>query len=394
MINFNKHVKIGILGAGTMGIGIAQVAAQAGHNVIISDVNENMASNAKNIITGNLMKMVEKGRITKKDVDDTLALITITNKTDDFSTCGLIIEAIIEDISVKKKVFKELENIVKDTCILATNTSSLSIGALAAGCTNFERVIGLHFFNPAYLLPLVEIVPSLLTDNEIINVMKQLMLEWKKIPVVAKDTPGFIVNKVARPFYGEALKIYEEGIAGIYEIDYAMKSIGGFKMGPFELMDLIGNDVNYKVTETIFKEFYFDGRYMPSITQKRYVEAGLLGRKTGRGFYSYNNPNPPDSEQISADASQKIFDRIIVMLINEAADTLFKGIASRSDIDLAVTKGVNYPKGLLKWADEIGLDKVYLLLNKLYNTYFEERYRPCPLIKKMAEQGTLFYNDK
>ena len=393
MINFNKHVKIGVLGAGTMGAGISQVAATAGHNVILCDANATALSNAVNSITGGLMKLVEKGKIEQKKVDEIIERISTTENIEDFAPCGLVIEAIVEDISVKKSVFSNLESIVKDTCFLASNTSSLSIGSIASACKHPERVIGLHFFNPAQILPLVEIVPSILTERTIADMLYELMKEWGKVPVMAKDTPGFIVNKVARPFYGEALRIYEEGIAGFADIDYAMKTIGGFRMGPFELMDLIGNDVNYKVTETVFNEFYYDGRYKPSITQKRYVEAGLLGKKSGRGFYDYSPNSAKPEPTIDDHKAKEIFERIIVMLINEAADTLHRGIASKEDIDLAVTKGVNYPNGLLRWADEIGVEKVYYQLKSLYDIYFEERYRPSPNLRLLAIRNRKFYQD-
>jgi 3-hydroxybutyryl-CoA dehydrogenase len=393
MINFNKHVKIGVLGAGTMGAGISQVAATAGHNVTLCDANAEALTNAVNSITGGLMKLVEKGKIDAKKVDEIIERISTTENIEDFAPCGLVIEAIVEDISVKKSIFSKFETIVKDTCFLASNTSSLSIGSIASACKHPERVIGLHFFNPAQILPLVEIVPSILTERTIADMLYELMKEWGKVPVMAKDTPGFIVNKVARPFYGEALRIYEEGIAGFADIDYAMKTIGGFRMGPFELMDLIGNDVNYKVTETVFNEFYYDGRYKPSITQKRYVEAGLLGRKSGRGFYDYSTGAVKTEPTIDAHKAKEIFERIIVMLINEAADTLHRGIASKEDIDLAVTKGVNYPKGLLHWADEIGVEKVYYQLKSLYDIYFEERYRPSPNLRLLAIRNRKFYQD-
>lgn len=233
-------------------------------------------------------------------------------------------------------------------------------------------------------MPLAEIVPGLLTEKKLAGEIKNLMGRWKKIPVVAKDTPGFIVNRVARPFYGEAIRIYEEGIADIATIDSIMKE-NGFKMGPFELMDLIGNDVNCAVTETIWKEFFYDPKYKPSLTQKRMVGANLLGRKTGKGYYDYAEQGTKGKGQMVNESSQ-IFFRILAMLINEAADALYYGIATKEDIDLAMTKGVNYPKGLLKWADEIGIEKISETLEKLYLEYCEDRYRPSVMFKKMLRE--------
>ncbi|HET8803290.1 MAG TPA: 3-hydroxyacyl-CoA dehydrogenase family protein, partial [Aequorivita sp.] len=204
---------------------------------------------------------------------------------------------------------------------------------------------------------------------------------------------GFIVNRVARPFYGEAIRIYEEGIASFSEIDSAMKEIGGFRMGPFELMDFIGNDVNYTVTETVFEAFYFDPRYKPSFTQKRFSEAGYLGRKSGKGYYDYSN-NMGQTELVEGDfdseKSKQIFNRILVMLINEAADALFWNIASAEDIDNAMTKGVNYPKGLLAWADEKGIDWCVKKMDELYNEYHEDRYRCSPILRRMKKEGNFF----
>jgi 3-hydroxybutyryl-CoA dehydrogenase len=210
---------------------------------------------------------------------------------------------------------------------------------------------------------------------------------------LAKDTPGFIVNRVARPFYSEAIKLYEEGVANIPTIDWALKTIGGFRMGPFELTDLIGHDVNYVVTETVWSQFFYDPRFKPSITQKRLLEAGLYGRKSKRGFYDYsegaNNPAATEDETLG----NFIVDRILAMLINEAADAVFLNIASIKDIDLAMTKGVNYPKGLLAWADEIGISTIVKRLNTLYEEYGDDRYRACPLLKRMAKTGSTFYGD-
>ncbi len=389
MINFNKHIKIGVIGAGSMGTGIAQVAATADHKVVLFDNNTSQLKKSNETMHSTMRMLTEKGKISEEKANSILSNFEYTDNMNDLSSCGMIIEAIIEDIDAKKKLFGQLDEIVKEDCFLATNTSSLPIVAVASGSRNPRRVIGLHFFNPAPIMKLVEIVPAITTDSNITEICYKLVNEWGKTPVIAKDTPGFIVNKVARPYYGEALRIYDEGIADIATIDYAMKSMGNFRMGPFELMDLIGNDINYTVTETIFKEYFYDPRYKPSITQKRYAEAGWYGKKTGKGFYDYHSlekPEPKDNKEIL----NTIFNRIIAMLINEAADTLMMKIASKEDIDLAVKLGVNYPKGLFEWANELGIDRVVNTLSKLYERYNEDRYRISPLLKDMLSRNQLF----
>jgi 3-hydroxybutyryl-CoA dehydrogenase len=240
-------------------------------------------------------------------------------------------------------------------------------------------------------MKLVEIIPAVQTVKAITEKAKNIIDGWGKLTVLAKDTPGFIVNKVARPFYSESLRIYEEGIADIPTIDWAVTELGGFRMGAFTLMDFIGHDVNYIVTETVFKAFYYNGRYTPSFAQKRLMEAGFNGRKSGRGFYDYSEgaakPEPNKDEALG----RQILDRIVIMLINEAVDTLHYRIATKEDIDLAMTKGVNYPKGLLKWADEIGIEECVARLDALFDEYHEERYRCSPLLRKMAKNGTRFF---
>ena len=378
-------IEIGVLGAGTMGSGIAQVAAQAGHVVHLVDVNESAVQNAKRNLEAVLSKLVEKGKISADEHTASLGRINYSSDILSFQNCGLIIEAIIEKIEVKHKVFEQLEGVVSKECILASNTSSLSIASIGSVLEKSDRIIGIHFFNPAPLMPLVEIIPSVQTSNQTLETAKNLIASWKKTVCICKDTPGFIVNRVARPFYGEALRIYEEGIADFATIDWAMTSIGGFKMGPFTLMDYIGNDVNYAVTESVFSAFYYDPRFKPSFTQKRHSEAGFYGRKSGRGYYNYAEgveiPKATEDKIIG----QEIFERIIVMLINEAFDALFLNVASREDIDLAMMKGVNYPKGLLQWADELGLDWVLSKLENLFEEYGEDRYRPNPLLKRKVK---------
>jgi 3-hydroxybutyryl-CoA dehydrogenase len=384
--------QIGIIGSGAMGAGIAQVAAMAGHTVLVFDNNREALDRAKANLGSTLSKLVEKQKLKGSEADEINQRTKYVSSLAELKDCGLVIEAIIEDLEIKQRLFAELESIVSENCILASNTSSLSIASIASSCKKAERVIGIHFFNPAPLMPLVEIIPGIVTDEKITKTSRELIDKWGKVTVLAKDTPGFIVNRVARSYYGESIRIYEEGIADFATIDWAMKTVGGFKMGPFELMDFIGNDINYKVTESVWTQFFYEPRFKPSLTQKRLYEAKLFGRKSGRGYYNYANgaemPKPVEVEELG----KSIFYRVISMLINEAVDSLHLGLASAKDLDLAMTKGVNYPKGLLKWADEIGLQIVLNILSGLYEEYQEDRYRPSVLLKRMAKEGKTFYN--
>lgn len=374
-----------------MGAGIAQVAATAGNEVLIYDINASALAKARSRLEKIMNRLVEKGRIEAEEAEAILSRITTTTSEQKFIDREFVIEAVLENIEVKRSVFRGLEEIVSKECILATNTSSLSVTSIAGVCNHPERVLGVHFFNPAPLMPLVEMVAAIQTDPKILDSTCKEIERWGKITVIAKDTPGFIVNRVARPFYGEAIRILEEKIADAPTIDWAMKTIGGFRMGPFELMDLIGNDINYTVTETVFEAFFYDPRYKPSFTQKRLVEAGYLGKKTGKGFYEYGenaiNPEPNTDDALG----QKILWRILAMLINEAADALHLQIATRDDIDLAMAKGVNYPKGLLKWADERGIDACVEAIDRLHDEYQEDRYRTSQLLRKMARENQTFY---
>lgn len=383
---------IGIIGSGAMGSGIAQVAASAGHKVLVYDSDPIAAARAESELQNNLNRLVEKGKMTENQSTDIFGRIAFVDHINKFRECSLVIEAIIENLEIKKKVFAELENIIPVECILGTNTSSLSVTSIAAACNHPERIVGIHFFNPAPVMPLVEIIPAIQTKSDVVENAKKLVNSWGKVTVLCKDTPGFIVNRVARSFYGEAIRMMEEGIADMATIDWAMKEIGGFKMGPFELMDFIGHDVNYKVTEIVWEQFFYDPRFKPSLSQKRLYEAGHFGKKTGVGFYNYTDNIKKQEPQKDQQLGKVIFMRIIAMLINEAADALYLGIASRDDLDLAMIKGVNYPKGLLKWGDELDLNVIFDTLQELYLQYAEDRYRPSILLRKMVLNKEQFYN--
>ncbi|PHM65591.1 putative 3-hydroxyacyl-CoA dehydrogenase [Xenorhabdus stockiae] len=299
---------IAVIGAGTMGIGIAQVAALAGHSVLLFDANDEAAQRALDTLHIRLHQRVAAG---KADADKTQALlqrITLVDSLQALAPCILVIEAIIEQLEAKQKLFHQLESLCSEQTIFASNTSSLSITAIARVLSKPQRMAGLHFFNPAPLMKLVEIVQGLETCPQIIATLKYLMINWQKQPVICRSTPGFIVNRIARPFYAEALRALEEQIASPATLDAVIKDAGGFAMGPLQLTDLIGHDVNYAVTESLFHAFYGDPRFQPSLRQKELVEANHLGRKSGRGFYLYSDTN--NAEKNSTDKKPQLLPEI------------------------------------------------------------------------------------
>ncbi|MCC6840237.1 MAG: 3-hydroxybutyryl-CoA dehydrogenase [Flavobacteriales bacterium] len=387
----SEDLIVGVIGAGTMGLGIAQVAAQAGHRVVLFDARKDAVPAALANLGDTLARLVAKGKLSEEQARTVHGRIVPAEELGAMASCGLLIEAIVEQLPVKQELFRALGSMVGPQAVLASNTSSLSITAIAAASARPERVIGLHFFNPAPLMPLVEVVPGLATAPALPLELHALMLRWGKSPVVCKDTPGFIVNRVARPFYGESLRLFEEGVADMATIDHVLKQQGGFRMGPFELMDLIGNDINFAVTRSVWEAFFNDPRYKPSLIQQRQVESGRLGRKTGRGFFDYSGAAAVPTLQPGPELATAITERVLAMLINEAADALFLQVATKEDLDLAMRKGVNYPKGLLAWADEQGAAHWAAVLDDLYQEYGEDRYRASPLLRRMARTGTTFY---
>ena len=478
-----------VIGAGTMGSGIAEVAASAGHPVYLRDTSEAALEKGIAQIRRSLDKRVERGRLDAAQRDAIIARLKPVDARAPLDNVGLVIEVIVENLDVKVAVLKQIESEVDAQTIIASNTSSLSVTAIAGRLVRPDRVVGMHFFNPATVLPLVEVVSGHATAPEVARTIVETARAWGKVPVACRSTPGFIVNRIARPYYGEALRLLQEQAATPATLDAVMRECGGFKMGPCELMDLIGHDVNFAVTRSVYDGFFDDPRYKPSLVQKDLVDAGWLGRKSGRDFFDYRDgavvPSADDAglrakvpgqvriegdlgpaaaladllkrqdetavlqgdgpgllrvdgvavalsdgrtatersvvlgepvvlfdlaldygscSRVALAASLQATDehiakaiglfvllgkkvsllddapgmavtRTVAMLVNEAADAVYQGIASADDVDAAMQKGVNYPIGPMAWGRRIGFDHVATVLRHLEQAYGEERYR-------------------
>jgi 3-hydroxybutyryl-CoA dehydrogenase len=499
---------VGVIGCGTMGKGISQVAAAAGHPVILYDSQTDAVSKAIESVRNTFVRLVSKGKLSADEAEKASTRLRGASSLEDFSGAALIIEAVVEDLKVKQHLFSGVETIVDSECILATNTSSLSITAIAGALKKPQRFLGMHFFNPAPLMELVEVISGVETDPACSAIAYATALGWGKRPVYVKSSPGFIVNRVARPFYGEALLLFSEQAASPATIDAVMREAGGFRMGPFELMDLVGLDVGFAVSQSVFNDFFGDERYRPSLIQQEMVRAGHLGRKTKRGFYDYNEsahqpephteslqPKParvtlPPGSLLADVLAHRLVDsgieidrvpsradfgswvevgnaliaftdgrsamqraretghrnivlidlaldytkaarlaitkasvcdesayassvgllqaagytvsrlkdspgiavmRTVAMLVNEAADVVNQGVATVEDVDTAMRRGVNYPRGPLAWADEVGIKTIYNVLANLAAHYSGDRYRISPLIRQMVWESSKFH---
>ncbi len=372
-------LRVGIVGAGTMGSGIAQVALHAGHPVTLADVQPDVVARGQAAISTGMQRLVAKGQLAASDTAGVLARLTATTDLGDLADAGLVIEAVPEKLTLKRALFSRL-SLICPQAVLASNTSSLRISDIAAGAADPERVVGMHFFNPAPVMPLVEVVRGSRSSPGAIALVTLAARAWGKTPVLAADTPGFIVNRVARPYYLEALRIVGEGLATVPAVDRAMEAVG-FRMGPFRLLDLIGIDVNYDVSQAVYAAFDQHPRFAPHAIQTEMVARGQLGRKTGRGFYDYTAATTPEQIIRTTDLdpvlAATIQQRILACIINEAYYAVGEHVATPADIDTAMRLGTNYPRGPLAWGEALGLAVVRDTLRGLQRMN-PERYALAP----------------
>lgn len=392
MPTLSRETAVAVIGAGAMGSGIAQVAATAGHPVALVDAVTGAVEEAVARIIASLQRQEAKGRISSAQLEEIVERITPVESVAGLPPCGLVVEAVREDLDTKRALFTRLAASQPADAVLATNTSSLDITAIAAGIPGPDRVIGLHFFNPPAAMRLVEVVGGAESAAEVLEAATELMRGWGKAPVRCTSTPGFIVNRVARPFYGEAQRMLMDGVADAATLDAAVRS-AGFRMGPLELTDFIGQDVNLAVGTSVWEQTGRDPRYEPTALQQQLVAAGHLGRKSGQGVYRYGPDGTaldavPDqarvAELLAGPLETNPAARTLAMLVNEAVDLVRRGEATAEDVDTAMTLGTNYPRGPIAWGRDIGYAVVAEQLAALDRAFPGGRYRPSPAL---AEGG-------
>jgi 3-hydroxybutyryl-CoA dehydrogenase len=374
-------VDFAVVGAGTMGAGIAESAALAGMSVAMIDVQKEALERGMQTIEQDLARRVKKGRISEDESREVIGRVRTTTSVEGCSGASLVVEAVVEDAEVKKKVFGDLEGVVGEEAVLATNTSSLSVAGIAAATGSPGRVVGMHFFNPVPAMRLVEVVAGPSSNPEALTRAEEVAERLGKTTVRVSDTPGFIVNRVARPFYLEALRLVESG-ADPGTVDAKIRE-AGFRMGPLELADMIGQDINLSVSESLFERYYYPPRFRPSHLQRSIVEAGDLGRKSGRGFYDYTENS--DNSDKGADPPDNVALRVIACIINEAYLALAEGVATAEDIDRAMKLGANYPQGPFEWANEIGPNQILQTLDTLRTTH-GEAYLAAPTLRELTAE--------
>lgn len=396
---------VGIAGTGTMGAGIAISFARSGWDVLLYDVAKENISHSLDVISTEFQRDVERGKIKAEDAQAALARIHPRTDLADFAEAHLVIEAVTEDLGVKRELFAKLDEICGPATPLTSNTSSLLIGAIAQSCKRKERIAGLHFFNPAHKMKLVEVVkPDFISENMVAE-LAQVVRQIGKTPIVARDTPGFVVNRCARHYYLEPLRFITERAGGVEEIDFAFES-SNFPMGPFKLLDLVGVNVNFLVSKSLFEQYFYEPRFRPAVIQQKMVASGLLGRKTGEGFYCYQGKDERASLKVDRrelfvgeslremarkisckleiknplnDIQHLILARTVSMIINEAFFMLEEGVSSGSDIDLAMKLGTNFPRGPVELADSIGKYLIAEFLQAM-RRYYGDIYRPSLML--------------
>jgi 3-hydroxybutyryl-CoA dehydrogenase len=378
--------RLGVVGAGTMGAGIAQLGALAGIETVLHDPIDEALENGLKAIHANLAKGAARGRWSEADAEAARARLSTStvDGLDGLAGCELVIEAAPERLDLKRELFQNLSAACGPGAVLATNTSSIPVTQIASAAAEPENVVGLHFFNPPPLMKLVELIAALQTCERALEIARATGEAMGKRVIDAVDGPGFLVNRCGRPFGSEALRLLQERLASVEEIDAIYRQGGDYRMGPFELMDLVGIDVGFAVAQSFTELSFGEPRWRPNPLQARMVAAGRLGRKTGSGWYEYGDSPPQRLEIEMGPQQQELLNRVQCCIVNEGVFALGEGVGSAEDIDAGVKLGLNWPKGSIELGRELGFDHVLATMDELCDHYREERYRAAPLLRRGA----------